>query len=338
MPEHRRLSELTSRDVAREAGVSQSTVSRVLNGSTLVAAGTTKRVLEVLGRMDYVPNASAKTMRTAKAGAIGIVASEMVNPYFPMLLDSLTQAASALDLGVVLWNDASSEAHMAHAGVSSKAVDGVMFVAAREGQSGVESLSKRGVPVMLVSRASETAAVDSVMSDHETTGYEAGRYFLGRGRDDVAVILGPNDSYAVPARERGFRRALHEHGRTLSPQRRHVGPTTYQHGWDSVMRMLDEGTLPTALYCTADVIAFGAITALHERGVAVPDDVWVMGTDGLPMSSWNVFDLTTHQQQIARIAEVAVGRLAARIGGGTGEREHRVIPTELVVRGSTGGT
>jgi LacI family transcriptional regulator len=330
-----RRSALTSNDVARAAGVSQATVSRVLNGSALVTADTRQRVLAVLDQLDYVPNASAKAMRTSRAGAIGVVASEMLNPYFPLLLETVTQAAAKLDLGVVLWNDDSADAVMAQAGVSSGAVDGVMFVAAKANSTGVEIMSRRQVPVMLVSRAEENAPVDSVMSDHETTGYDAARYFLDRSRRDIAILLGPEDSFASPARDRGFQRALHEHGLAPAQDLRFTGSTSYTHGWATVMRMIDDGTLPSSIYCTADVIAFGAITALRERSIRVPEDVWVMGTDGLPMSSWNVFDLTTHQQQVSKIAELAVARLGARISGEVDEPLHVRIPTSLVVRGST---
>ncbi|MBK1787237.1 LacI family DNA-binding transcriptional regulator [Prauserella cavernicola] len=326
---------VTSRDVAHAAHVSQATVSRVLNGNTRVAPEARERVLRALDELGYVPNASAKAMRTARAGAVGIVASEMLNPYFPRLLDALTREARERDLTVLLWNDDDPAAPMAQAGVKSGAVDAVIFAAAKQETTGVDQLASRGVPVMLVNRADPGNPVDQVTSDHEGSGYAAAAYFLDRGRDDLATVFGPRDTFASPARERGFRRCLAERGVEVATRRWFVGTTSYEHGWASATALLESGTLPSAVFCSADLIAFGVISALRRGGVRVPEDVWVMGNDGLPMSEWDPFDLTTHRQPIEEIAKQGMDRLVARMAGEHGEPRRIMIPTELIVRGST---
>lgn len=326
---------VTSRDVARAAGVSQATVSRVLNGNAKVDPALRELVEAARRELDYVPNASAKSMRTAKSETIGIVASEILNPYFPRLLDALTREARGRGLSVLLWNDEDPMAPMAQAAVAAGSVDGVVFAAARESTQGVDLLAGRGIPVMLVNRGWRDKPVDQVTSDHEASGYQAADYFLRHGRERIATVFGPRDTFASPAREIGFRRRLDEAGISIAPERWLVGTTSYEHGWAAGMALLAARPLPEAIFCSADVIAFGLLSALGAQGVQVPEEVWVMGNDGLPMSAWQPFDLSTHRQPVEDIARIGMDRLVARMGGAHDDPHRILLPTELIVRGST---
>ncbi|MHC9297016.1 LacI family DNA-binding transcriptional regulator [Mycobacterium sp. LTG2003] len=326
---------VTSHDVARAAGVSQATVSRVLNGNERVTPEIRERVQRALADLGYVPNASAKSMRTAKSGAIGIVAADLTNPYFPRLLDALSREARGRGLNVLLWNDDDPEAPMAQAGVAAGSVDAVVFAAARQSTVGVNILADRGFPVMLVNRGWPDSRVDQVTSDHEASGYAAADYYLTRGRTRIAAMFGARDTFASPAREVGFRRRLEESGVTVSPDRWFVGDTSYEHGWACARRILESRPLPDAVFCSADLIAFGAMSAFRAGGVRIPDDMWLMGNDGLPMSAWEPFDLTTHRQPIEDMAREGMDLLVSRIGGAQHEPRRVLLPTELIVRGST---
>jgi LacI family transcriptional regulator len=293
-------------------------------------------VLRALDELNYVPNASAKSMRTARSGTVGIVAAEILNPYFPILLDAFTRAARDRGLGVLLWNDADPEAPTARQAVAARAVDGVIFAAARNNLAAIEALSAQGVPVILANRAPADIGADQVTSDHERAGRDAAGYLLARGHADLAAIFGPRDSFASPARERGFRTRLEESDVHVPDERWLVGETGYEHGRASAERLLATGRLPAAVYCSADIIAFGVLSALKDAGVRVPEDVWVMGNDDLPMSSWSTFDLTTFRQPVDEIASAGLDLLVSRIGGAK-DAPHRVaLATTLVVRGSTG--
>jgi len=326
---------VTSRDVARVAGVSQATVSRALNQPHLVGAGTREKVLRALDSTGYVPNAMAKAMRTSRSGTIGIVSSEIQNPFLPLLLDELTKAARQRDVNVVVWNDDTPEVSMATAGVASGSVDGLLFTAARSDSPGIDALIARGVPVMLCNRASLDSPADVVMSDHRASGYAAASYFLDHDRRDLAAIFGPRDSFASPARRAGFRQALADRGVDLPEARVSEGPTNYETGYAAALRLLDRGERPEAVFCSSDIIAYGALDALRERGVSVPDDVWVASIDGLAMSGWKAFDLTTWQQPVAELAEVAMNLLLQRIGGRRAALERIVLPTQRQTRRST---
>jgi LacI family transcriptional regulator len=325
---------MTSRDVAERAGVSQATVSRVLNGNYPVAAETRARVMAALEATGYVLNAQAKAMRTSQSGSIGLVASEIQNPYFPYLLDELTRAASKFNVHSIVWNDDSGDVAIATAGLASGTVDGLIFTTAREGMAGIDALIARGAPIVLCNRAPLDSAADVVMNDHEGSGRGSADYLLGQGRTRIAAIFGSPDTFATPLRERGFMAALKDAGVSIPPQLVQRGRTGYETGRDAALRLLDSGTPFDSLFCSSDVIAFGAIDALRSRGVRIPEDVWVAGIDGLRISSWGAYDLTTHQQNVSEIARRAVGRLLDRVAG---ESDHvlDLIPAHLTIRGST---
>lgn len=325
---------VTSRDVARRAGVSQPTVSRVLNGVGTVAPDIRDRVLAALAETGYVPNAQAKAMRTARSGAIGIATTEIQNPFLPYLIDALTSAARERDLTTVVWNDPDPHTPMAIAGAASGIVDGVLVTAARHDIRGVAAMAARGFPVLLCNRAPENAGVDVVTSDHVGSGAASATYLVGHGRTDIAAVFGPPDTFASPARQRGFRMSLEEHGVCLPEHRVFSGDTTYDTGYQAAKSMI-EGGLPDSIFCSSDIIAYGVLDGLAEAGILVPDDVWVCGIDGLPMSGWRSFDLTTHAQNIPGIAARAIDALAARIGGDRSGPVRLELPTTPVIRGST---
>jgi LacI family transcriptional regulator len=326
---------ITSRDIAKAAGVSQATVSRVLNGSPRVTEETRARVVAAMEAARWVPNAQAKAMRTAKAGAIGIVTSEIQNPFLPYLLDELTRVAREIGVNVVVWNDDDPEMPLATAGLAAGTVDGVMFTAARSGMHGIDRLIDRGVPVLLANRADTASTADIVMTDHRGTGERAAEFLLDHGRRDIAAVFGPDDTFASPAREAGFRAAMHRGGATLGFAAH--GVTSYETGFAATRSLLEQGT-PDAIFCSSDIIAYGALDALRGAGIDVPGTTWVVGIDGLPMSSWRAFDLTTFEQDVTAVAHGAVERLLARIDGETSEARHALVPARLVERGSTATT
>ncbi|OII38082.1 hypothetical protein BIU98_15225 [Curtobacterium sp. MMLR14_010] len=323
---------MTSRDIARAAGVSQATVSRVLNGSPSVSESTRQRVLDAMTAARWVPNAQATAMRTSRAGAIGIVTSEIQNPFLPYLLDELTRVAREIGVNVVVWNDSDPEMPLATAGVAAGTVDGVLFTAAKAATPGIDRLVELGVPVMLCNRADVSSRADVVMTDHHGTGRRAAEFLLAGGRRAVGAVFGPDNTFASPAREAGFRGAMQAAGVPLVFAAH--GVTSYETGYRAARELLEQG-VPDAVFCSSDVIAYGALDALRAAGVSVPGDTWVVGIDGLPMSSWHAFDLTTFTQDIPVVARTSVERLLARIAGDGSEPTHTLVPADLVERGTT---
>jgi LacI family transcriptional regulator len=325
---------VTSHDVARLAGVSQATVSRTLNGVNTVSEAARERVLSAAAELGYLPNASARAMRTATASAIGIVTAELTNPFIPELVNALSRCIQQSGSNAVLWNDVGSDATAAIEGAARGTVDAVMFVAARASDTGFNTLARRGIPVVMVSRADPSLPIDQVTSDHQVSGYSSAQYLLRNGRRRFAGVFGPSDTFASPERSKGFLARLDEEG-VARPDQWMFGETSYRHGYEAGRRLLESGTLPEAVFCSADIIAFGVLGALREAGVSIPDDVWVMGCDGLPMSEWEAFDLTTQAQNVDSIATHALELLHARQEDPTASPRRVRVRTELIARGST---
>lgn len=327
---------VTSHDVARLAGVSQTTVSRVLNGSDKVRGDTRDRVVAAAEQLNYAPSAAAKSMRTRRTGSIGVIASDITNPFFPTLLDALSRETRRHGFEMILWNhDDDSAAHAAVDSVSRGLVDGVCVASATSGITDVETLRRIRVPIVLANRSIDGLAVDQVTSDNAGAARDAASYLLASGRRRIAAIFGPRNISTGPERERAFLEQLTAHGVGIPAHWTKRGPSSYETGYVAVQEILDTQDIPDTLFCNSDLIAFGAINAMRSRGVRIPEDVWILGIDGLPMSAWEVFDLTTVAQPIEEMAERSVGLLVDRVQGVAAEPSVIQLPTSLVVRGST---
>jgi LacI family transcriptional regulator len=307
----------------------------VLNNRPNVTPDNRAKVLAALEATGFVLNAQAKAMRTSKSGSIGIVTSEIQNPFLPYLLDELTRAATAMSVNVVVWNDESADARLAVDGMAAGAVDGLIFTAARQGSTGLQGLIDRGAPVVLCNRASLDSEADIVMTDHRACGRLSGEYLVRNGRRRIAAIFGSPDTYASPLREAGFVEALTSAGVDIDPRLVRRGRTGYETGSEAIKELLESGAEIDAVFCSSDIIAYGAMDALKEHGVSVPEDVWVMGIDGLPMSRWRAFDLTTYEQDVTDLAKLTIERLVSRLGGDHAEPTHQLIPPSLAIRSST---
>lgn len=325
---------VTSRDVARVAGVSQTTVSRVLNGNANVSPATRERVLAALE--NYVPNAQARAMRTNRTRTIGVVATNITNPYFPQLVEALNAAAQRRDLRMLLWSDANASADAAVQGARMGLVDGICFASASGSNEGVRALLGTRIPLVLVNRGVQPLITDQVTSNSEQIGSLVARYLLENGHRDIGIIGGPDDVMVISQRRQAFLLALARSGISVRDEWLHRGPLAYATGHEGAMRLFAEGAPhPSAIFCGNDLIAFGAMGALRQLGIRVPDDVWVVGLDDLPMASWEVFDLTTVRQPVEEMAEHALEMLCRRIEGDTSEPEEVLLDVEFVVRGST---
>jgi LacI family transcriptional regulator len=326
----------TSRDIARRAGVSQTTVSRVLNGSEKVSPATRERVLAALE--GYRPNAQARAMRTQRTDSIGVVASQITNPYFPELLDSLYRTAETRGKRILLWNDPDPWARSAIDGARGGFVDGICYASAMADAPGVQSLVDLGIPLVLVNRGLEVPITDQVTSDSPEAGRMVARYFLDGGRRRPAIVMGDDGIHPVHQRRTTFLQSIADAGIEIPPRWRYTGPgpMTFDDGVAAATRLLSEEDRPDAVFCGNDLMAFGFLSACRRAGVRVPEDIWVVGTDDLPMAAWEAFDLTTVRQPIADMAELAVDFLLERIEGLDVPLRDRQLPVSLVVRGSTG--
>ncbi len=325
---------VTSRDVARVAGVSQATVSRVLHGSPRVTADTRARVLDALAATGYIPNMLARAMRTRRTGTVGVVVASITNPFYPEILEVLSHRLADLDRRMILWTAGPGEASAIEA-IRQGLVDGVVFTSVTADSAPLAEALSHGASVVLVNRGVDGVVCDQVTSDNVDGGAEVARYFARAGRTRMALIGGPADTSTAREREEGFCAELAALGLDLPPERARRGDFSHACGHEAMSDLLRSPEPPTAVFCVNDLTAFGALDAARAAGVAVPDDLWVVGYDDVDMASWEAFDLTTVRQPMPGMVREAVDLLLARMDDPERPVVHRRFPSRLVIRGST---
>ncbi|MCK0175851.1 LacI family DNA-binding transcriptional regulator [Mycolicibacterium sp. F2034L] len=325
----------TSHDVARLAGVSQATVSRALSGGS-VSAATRKKILEAAATVGYVPNLGARAMKTGRVNTVGVVVADLKNPFYPEILDALTFHLDAAGQKVTLWNSDGPGNDAALEAINAGSVDGVIFTTVTEASAPLRAALDKHKPVVLINRTVETLGCDQVSSDNVAGGHAVAEYFLTHGRREIAFIGGPSAASTARDRFRGFAERLGSAGVQLEPDRTLVGSFSHDFGYNAVIRLLEGAERPDAIFCSNDLIAFGALDAARAAGVAVPEDLWIVGFDDIAMSAWPAFDLTTVHQPSRAMAEAGAQALLDRIRQPTAPYRTLTFRCHLVVRGSTG--
>jgi len=255
---------VTSRDIAREAGVSQSTVSRALRGDPRVADDTRARIMEAAERLQYSPNLAARSLITNRTRTIGLVISDITNPFYPTLVDVLHDEFSLSGYRTVLFNERTDArgADDLLPQLAGRAVDGLVFASATLGSRSINAFAARGLPVVLLNRYVDEAKVDRVVADNYGGGVQAARFLahdLGHRR--IALIAGPDNTSTTRDRESGFRATLAELGVPFDESLRREGDYSHQSGYQWCLDLLRSDPRPTAIFCGNDVIALGALDA-----------------------------------------------------------------------------
>jgi LacI family transcriptional regulator len=342
---------VTIQDVAVRAGVSISTVSRVVTGSVAVEPATAERVREAIASLGYRPNLLARSFRRRVTHTIGLLVPDTSNPFFAEVARTAEDAGFAEGYSVVLCNsDLSPVKQEIYIDVLlAKRVDGLILVSSglipgNDGHDAVERLLEAGVPCVVVDRDLGETPVDQVMVDNEQGGYLAGQHLIALGHRRIACLVGPSDLTPSAGRIAGFRRALAEAGLAVAAQGLVRGNGRSDGGAAATQQLLERGSIPaggvTAIFAFNDQMAIGAIGALQRAGCRVPEDISVVGFDDIPQSAAIFPALTTVAQPIAEMGRIGVQLLLDRIaqGGPDGHAswQRTRLSTRLVVRESTG--
>ena len=333
----------TSFDIAALAGVSQPTVSRALSGNASVSAETRSRVLDAARQLNYTVDKSASGLRTRQSRTIALLFFEdptpddsLINPFYLSMVGSITRACAAAGYDLLIsFQQLSGNWHVDYE--DSHKADGILllgygdYVAA---MPQLERLVEQGTHFVRWGAARSGLIGTTVGSDNEQGGYLAGRHLIERGRTTIA-FLGTVSDAAPEFVERwiGFSRALGESGIDADPRLCIDAPPSEVAGRQAIDRLLAENATFDAIFATSDLVAIGAMRALHEAGRSIPGDVAVVGFDDLAAARMAEPPLTTIAQDTRRAGEIFVETLLARIE----EREAAsvLLPVRLVVRGST---
>ncbi|TNY35497.1 LacI family DNA-binding transcriptional regulator [Thermomonospora catenispora] len=323
---------VTSLDVARAAGVSQSTVSRALRGHPGIPPETVRRVREAAAALNYIPSDRARDLATRSTRRVAMVV-DLDNPLWSLLVgrlyDELARHRYRLTLIAEHGDPEDIESH-----VLGGSVDGVIVSTAARGSRLPEVLHDREVPTVLLHRYAEDVRLDASVADDRLGARSAARILLEAGHRRIGALLGPSSASTGRDRAAGFHDALAEAGVEAAPEHVRHGGFTFEHGRSAVTEMAAAGTLPDALFCANDMIALGAMNAAHELGLRVPGDLALVGFDDLAEAAWPLVGLTTIRVPFEDMLRSAVDLLLERITGFRGGPRRVVHPVEPVLRSS----
>lgn len=324
------------KDVAKAAGVSPSTVSRVLVGAVPVAPATKEKVLKVVKDLNYQPNALAQGLKGGRIKTIGLIIPNVRNLVFPAAVRGIEDTAKQFGYTVVLCNaddDTSKEIFYIEA-LKRRLIDGFIFSTARPGSDHIGELGRAGFPVVSLLRHYGNE-VDAVILDNAGGAYTATKYLLSRGLRRIAVLNGWMDLVLYQERFAGYKRALAEAGLAVDPVMVVDNIGGGDEAYVAMNRLLDEGVRPDAVFATSDPKAIGAIRALKDRGFRVPEDVSVMGFDNIDMVNLIDPPLTTMAQPFYEMGAQACKRLIKLIESSRRPRvKIEMLTAQIVVRRS----
>jgi len=328
---------VTIRDVAKRAGVAPMTVSRVINGSGYASEETRKRVEAAIAELNYVPNSLARSLRSNQTHTLALVLSDITNPFWTTVARGVEDTASEAGFNVILCNTDENEAKQAQylAMLLQKQVDGFLFVPARSAAEAVKSIQARDVPIVVLDRRVPGAKVDVVRGASMRGASELVQYLLSLGHRRIAVLSGPQSVSVSRERVAGYRQALQAGGLDEQAEMVYYDQFTHAGGYKMAGQALQANPPPTALFAANNFIAIGALKALRERGLQVPEDISVASFDDLPSDLILDPFLTAVIQPAYKMGQQATKMLLARINGQTeSPYQEIVLPTELVIRRS----
>ena len=327
---------VTIADVAREAGVSLMTVSRVANGKGEISPATRQHVLDVIERLGYRPSGIARGLATQRTGTLGLIVPDMANPFFSDVARGAEDRARAAGYNVFVCNtDESPQREIAALdSLEEKRVDGIVLCSSRLHDDGFRAALDHHPSAVLVNRRLSTYHVDTVLLDDRDGAREATQHLLRAGHRVVGFLAGPLTSYSSQQRTKGYRDALAGANIAFNPE--WVCSCSYEveGGRDAARTMLSDHPELTALFCYNDLVAVGALQACVKMGRRVPDDLALVGFDDIPLAALVAPPLTTCRVPRYDLGDQAMRLLLKRIDGLAEVCDEIVLAPELIVRAS----
>lgn len=332
-------------DIARQTGYSAPTVSKALNGHPDIGKTATAEILRAASELGYIPNQSAKSLKTRKSWLVGVLFEEggldagLEHPLFPGILDAFRSGMEASGHEILFLARNLGGRRMSLLGhCRYRALDGVLILDADGHEPGVQELAGSGIPC--VSSNIILPGVPSVTSENQASAAEAVRSLYSLGHRRIAHIAGPQDAFATAGSERleGYRRGLASCGLDFDPGLVVEARQWSMHaGYEAMIALLtgskERGAMPTAIFVAADILVFGAMRACRELGIGIPDDLSVIGFDD---SEWTAIErpsISTFRQDRAAIGALSAALLLDRISGKI-VPGRITVPATFIMRGS----
>jgi LacI family transcriptional regulator len=333
---------LTLEDIGRLAGVSRSTVSRVINDQASVNPDVRARVQEVIQRTGYTPNVAARSLVSGRSGVIGLVIPSQVHalfedPYFARLIQGISAASnrSGNTLSLFLFENEAEEAELYPRVVASRFIDGLIITATRMADPLLARMVGSDIPIVMVGRP-DIDGISYVDADNRGGARQVATHLCDLGFHRIGLVGAPVRTTAGVDRLNGFVEGLAACGRALDPRLRADGDFSEASGYAAMQRLIPHR--PDAVFAASDTMAIGALRALREHGIRVPSDVALVGFDGLPASEHADPPLTTVRQPVTETGARAARLLNDLISGARTGPLAEIMPVELLIRESCGAT
>jgi len=328
---------VTIYDVAREAGVSMATVSRVVNNNPNVKPQTRKKVFEAIERLGYRPNAVARGLASKKTTTVGVVIPDISNSIFSEVARGIEDIANMYHYNIILCNsDKRKEKEIRVINtLLEKQVDGLLFMGGAVTEDHLQAFQTSQVPIVLCGTSDEHNTMPSVDIDHQAAAYDSVKLLIDNGHRKIGMISGTlQDPANGFARYQGYKQALEEAGIPVSENLVRIGNYKYESGYEVMKYFLELADRPTAIFAATDEMAIGAIHAIQDYGLKVPEDISVISVDNIRMASMVRPELTTVAQPMYDIGAVSMRLLTKLMKKEPVDLEKVVLPHEIIHRKS----
>ncbi len=324
--------------VAKRAGVSIATVSRTINHVPTVNAKMAKRVWDAIKELNYLPNTQARALVSGRSRLLGLIVSEITNPFFPELIQGFEDVAVEHGYEILISSTNYDPERMKRCirRMVERKTEGVAVMTFGIEEPLLEQLAERKVPLVFVDVGPDRPGISLLRVDYHHGIRQGVQHLAALGHREIAFVAGPLRLHSAQSRLAAFRRAVEECGITIDLSRIVEGDHTMEGGKAAAEKLLTGEELPTAIMCSNDVTAIGVLHAAYRKGMRVPDDLSIIGFDNIHLTQMTIPPLTTIQMSCFELARAAVMALKAHVEGSPKAKREHLIETQLVVRESTG--
>jgi DNA-binding LacI/PurR family transcriptional regulator len=328
--------QVTAQDVARTIGVSQSTISRAFSMTASISEEMKLRVIKAANKLGYQPNVIARSLITRQTNMVAIVMANLVDPFYPVVLDELVQQVQAAGFQTLLFvPSAGQKVDDIIPNLLQYQVDAIILTSATISSAMARICAARDTPVVSFNRYVPGLKIHAVSGDNVGGGRQVADYLVATGHERLAFVAAQRDATTNRDRRSGFLSRLKQLKIETCLQEE-GGEFSYEAGYAAAKRLLRQARRPDALFFASDVMAFGGIDAARELGLSVPGDVSIVGYDDVPLAALPSYALTTIRQPVREMAKAAMEILG--LGGERGAAsapENRIVRGTLITRSST---
>lgn len=331
---------VTIKDVAKKAGVSISTVSRVINNSKPVTDEIKRKVLEVIEETGYVPNPLARSLVTKKSQLIGVVVPEVSDSFVNEILNGIEEIARMYNYDILLSNtysDKNEEMRSINL-LRAKQIEGMVMISWNLEKEQIDFIENCGIPTTYISKTARDYDVPTVSVNNEKATYDMTKHLISQGHKKIAFIMtSADDTRLEKERLDGYKSALEESDLVFDENLVRYGGVDYNSGYESAKEMLEKGIVPDAIFVTGDEAAVGAMNAAFDKGFNVPNDISVAGFNDVKIAKMYRPKLTTVHQPLYDMGAVAIRMVIKMINGEEIEEKkvelpHRIEERESVIK------